>query len=241
MIHLQNVCYAYGGRPALADVTLEIGRGESVALLGANGSGKSTLLKLLNGLLEPTGGTYTFDGEVISRKRLRDAAFSKGFHAKIGFVFQNSDTQLFCPTVYDEVAFAPRQMGLPEGEVKRRVDDLLALLGIAGFGELVPYHLSGGEQKKVALAAELAKGPSVLTLDEWAAGLDPRTERNIAGFLMKLGAAGATLIMATHDLEMAKTLTSRAVIFSEEHRVIADLPSARLLDDLPLLRRANLI
>lgn len=177
MIELKNITYAYEGSRALSDINLKIARGESVSLLGPNGSGKSTLLKLINGIIFPESGTYLFDGMEITEKKLKDAKFSKAFHQRIGFVFQNSDTQLFCSTVYDEIAFGPRQMGMDEKAVASRVGDCLALLKLESFKDRQPYHLSGGEKKKVALACVLALNPEVLVLDEPMNGLDPRTER----------------------------------------------------------------
>ena len=166
MIALKDVSYSYEGIPALKKISLHIGKGESVALMGVNGSGKSTLLKLLNGIIFPDGGEYRFDGETITQKKMQDAAFSKRFHQRLGFVFQNSDTQLFCSDVYDEIAFGPRQMGMKETDVENRVQDCLALLNIEDFRHRQPYHLSGGEKKKVAIACVLALNPEVLIFDE---------------------------------------------------------------------------
>jgi len=246
LISLKNVTYSYGAADdaaaaaALDGVTLGIARGESVAVIGANGSGKSTLLRLINGLAEPSSGTYEFDGEPVTRGRLRDAAFAKRFHARIGFVFQNPDAQLFCPTVYDEVAFAPRQLGLPEDEVAEWVGNLLKLLGLEASPDRAPYRLSGGEKRRTALAAELAKDPEVLTLDEWTEGLDPRSQRRMTDFLADFHASGRTLVFATHDLALARALAGRVALFSEEHRVIAD-GGPEVLDDVELLRRANVL
>jgi len=121
MIEMTNVSYSYSNIPALNNISLNISKGESVTLIGVNGCGKSTLLKLINGIITPDSGTYKFNGEEINKKKLRDSKFSKLFHQKIGFVFQNSQTQLFCPEVYDEIAFGPRQMGIIESEVEKRV------------------------------------------------------------------------------------------------------------------------
>lgn len=173
MIELKNVSYSYEGISALKNITIHINKGEAIALMGPNGSGKSTLLKLINGLIFPTSGIYTFNKEEITLKKLQNAKFSKVFHQKIGFVFQNSDVQLFCADVYDEIAFGPRQMGMNEDDVKQRVNDCLHLLGIEDFKHRQPYHLSGGEKRKVAIACVLALNPEVLVLDEPMNGLDP--------------------------------------------------------------------
>jgi len=241
MFELTDVSYSYNERPALKSINLKIGKGESVSLLGANGCGKSTLLKLINGLVVPDAGTYLFDGKIIDRKTLADVTFSKRLHQQVGFVFQNSDTQLFCADVFDEVAFGPRQMGLNEKDVEKRVSETLALLGLNGFENRHPYHLSGGEKRKVALAAVLAMNPDVLALDEPMNGLDPRTMRWLAEFFTRLSGAGKTLILSTHNLELVQEISKRAVLFDEDHTIVADLPSSDLLKDIDLLRRVNLL
>lgn len=241
MIKLNTVCYSYEGHTALNNISLSIEKGESISLLGANGSGKSTLLKLLNGLITPESGSYLFDGVEITEKKLRDPAFAKRFHQRIGFVFQNSDTQLFCADVYDEVAFGPRQMGFDEQTVEQRVSDCLELLRLQEFRHRQPYHLSGGEKKKVAIACVLAMNPDVLVLDEPMNGLDPRTERWLVSFLVRLNKAGKTLIVSTHNLELVQEISSRAILFGEDHSLAADLTTARLMDDIDLLKRVNLV
>jgi len=241
MIEFSGVSYAYDTAPALRDVTFSIAAGESVCLLGPNGSGKSTLLRLLNGLIFPTGGSYFFEGREITAALMKKAAFAKQFHQRVGFVFQDSEAQLFCPTVFDEVAFGPRQMGLDEEQTARRADDCLALLGIEALRGRQPYHLSGGEKKKVAVAAALALNPEVLVLDEPMNSLDPRTERALAQFLLQLEAAGKTVIVSTHDLRLAARLSKRAILFDESHAVAADGETAALLADRGLLKKANLI
>ena len=241
MIELENVSYAYEGRPALSGVGFRVERGESVCLLGRNGSGKSTLLRLLCGLIFPSSGTYRFDGTEITRQRMKDAAFSKRFHQRVGFVFQDSEAQLFCSNVYDEVAFGPRQMGLDEEAAAKRTEDCLALLKLEDFRDRQPYHLSGGEKKKVAIAAALALNPEVLVLDEPMNGLDPRTERWLAAFLVSLNRAGKTILTSTHNLELVQEISRRAVLFDEAHRVAADAPTETLLEDAALLRSVNLV
>lgn len=241
MLELSHVYYSYEGHTALKDINIKIERGESISLLGANGSGKSTLLKLLNGLISPDSGTYTFDGEEISKNRLKDVVFAKSFHQKIGFVFQNSDTQLFCADVYDEIAFGPRQMGMDEKAVEERVNDCLDLLKLQSFRNRQPYHLSGGEKKKVAIACVLAMNPEVLILDEPMNGLDPRSERWLVSFLNSLNRAGKTLVISTHNLELVQEISKRAILFNETHTIAADMPTNRLMDDLELLKRVNLV
>lgn len=241
MIDIQNVSYSYDNVTALKNITLNISKGEAVALMGPNGSGKSTFLKLINGIISPSTGCYKFSGEEITQKKLQDQKFSKLFHQKIGFVFQNSDTQLFCADVYDEIAFGPRQMGMNESEVDRRVNDCLELLNIVDFKHRQPYHLSGGEKRKVAIACVLAMNPEVLVLDEPMNGLDPRTQRWLVEFLNKLNKAGKTLIISTHNLELVQELSKRAILFAENHTIVADTLTEKLLENIDLLKKVNLV
>lgn len=219
MIALEAVSFSYGGADVLSGIELSIPRGAAVAFLGPNGCGKSTLMKLLNGIVSPREGRYLFDGLEVSPASLKAPAFAKSFHQRLGFLFQNSDTQLFCPLVQDEVAFGPRQMGLGEDEVESRVADCLALLGVAHLASRVPYHLSEGEKRRVALASVLALNPEVLVLDEPMNGLDPRMKRFLRGILAQLKAAGKTIICSTHDFAYVDGLFDTAVVISEEHRI----------------------
>lgn len=241
MIEIKNVFYSYLDIIALNNINLEIKPGEAVALMGANGCGKSTLLKLMNGIISPERGSYRFDGEEITHKKLQDNKFSKQLHQRIGFVFQNSDTQLFCSSVFEEIAFGPRQMGLNELEVTKRVKDCLKLLNIENFENRIPYHLSGGEKRKVAIACVMSLNPDVLVLDEPMNGLDPKTQRWLVEFLVKLNKAGKTLIISTHNLELVHEISTRAILFNEEHTIVADMSTKELLKDIDLLKKVNLV
>jgi cobalt/nickel transport system ATP-binding protein len=241
MIEMLDVTYSYLGIKALNNINLKISKGESVSLLGANGSGKSTLLKLINGIITPDKGIYKFNDTQITLKKLHDTKFAKLFHQKIGFVFQNSDTQLFCANVYDEIAFGPRQMGMNEDQVDERVNDCLTLLGIQNLKHRQPYHLSGGEKRKIAICCVLSMNPDVLVLDEPMNGLDPRTQRWLVEFLIKLNKTGKTLISSTHNLELVQEISQRAILFDENHTIAADLPTLKLMEDIDLLKRVNLV
>lgn len=241
MIEITNVSYSYSNIPALKNISLNILKGESVTLMGANGCGKSTLLKLISGIITPDSGSYKYHGEEITEKKLRDSKFSKLFHQKIGFVFQNSQTQLFCPEVYDEIAFGPRQMGIDEAEVENRVKDCLKLLDIEGLKYRAPYHLSEGEKRKVAIACVLSLNPEVLVLDEPLNGLDPRTQRWLVEFLINFNKSGKTLIISTHNLEFLQEISSRAILFNEDHSIAADMAMENILEDIDLLKKVNLI
>ena len=219
LFSLDNVCFAYEGHIALRYITLDVARGETIVLQGSNGCGKSTLLKLLNGLVYAEEGTYRFDGDVINEKSLKDNIFSKKFHQRVGFIFQNSDVQLFCSNVEEEISFGPRQMGLSEKEVKRRTDDVIELLGIEHLRERAPYHLSGGEKRKVAIACILSMNPEALVLDESLAGLDRKTQEWLVSFLLQLKEAGKTLIVSTHNDELAHTLADRLVVIGDDHAI----------------------
>ncbi|MCX7614342.1 MAG: energy-coupling factor ABC transporter ATP-binding protein [Clostridiales bacterium] len=241
MIELKEVYYSYHGINAIRNISLEIKNGEAVTLLGPNGSGKSTLLKIINGLVFPHRGVYRFQNEDIHQKRLQDDSFSKSFHQKIGFIFQNSDSQLFCSNVFDEIAFGPRQMGMTEDEVDKRVNDCIDLLKIQEIMNRQPYHLSGGEKRKVAIASVLAMNPDVLTLDEPMNGLDPKTGKWLVEFLRCLSRAGKTIVVSTHNLDFARKISNRAILLNGSHSVAADLPTDNLLDNIELLKKVNLL
>lgn len=242
MIEIIDVSYSYEKNiTALKDINLNISQGEAVAFIGPNGSGKSTLLKLINGLITPSKGAYKFDNMSIDSKKLQDNRFSRSFHKRIGFVFQNSDSQLFCSNVFDELAFGPTQMGMDEPEVMKRVNDVLNLLDIKELEKRQPYHLSGGEKKKVAIAAVLALNPEVLVFDEPMNGLDPKTKRFIRELMIALNKAGKTILCSTHDFEYVKDTFKRAVVFSKDHSIIRDDEYNRVISDTEFLYENNII
>jgi cobalt/nickel transport system ATP-binding protein len=237
-----DVHYSYLGRyPALTGVSLAIGAGEKVALLGANGCGKSTLLKVLDGLIFGDAGCFRAFGTEVTEDRLEDEQLSRGFRSRVGFIFQNSDAQVFSPTVREEIAFGPLNMGLTRDEVEQRVEDTLAMLDIVGLGERAPYQLSGGEKKRVAIASVLAMNPEVLLFDEPTAALDPRTQQWMVELIIELHHAGKTIVLATHDLETLPFVADRCVVLDESHRVAADGATAAVLGDGALLRSTNLV
>ena len=209
MIELKNVCFAYDGSPVLRNVNLSVNKGEAVALCGANGSGKSTLLKLINGIIFPEIGEYTFENKKITPELMRDHKYAKYFHQRLGFVWQNPDVQLFCGSVEEELAFAPEQMGLPEIEVKQRVEDAIKLFDIEKLRYRAPYYLSGGEKKKVAIASILTMNPSIWTFDEPLSALDEKTKIWLVDFLLELKRAGKTIIFSSHDTNLVEQLADR--------------------------------
>lgn len=241
VFEVEAVQYEYEDAAALAGVSLSVRPGESIALLGANGSGKSTLLKMLDGLVFPTAGSIRAFGQELSEQALRDEGFSTAFRRRVGFVFQNSDAQLFSPSVREEIAFGPLHLGLAPSEVEQRVTDTLHILGLEALGDRPPFHLSGGEKKKVALASVLAINPDVLLFDEPTAGLDPKTETFLARLIVQLLGAGKTVITATQDLRLAEEVATRVMVLGEDHRLAGDGPAAEIMGDRQLLLRANLI
>ncbi len=241
-LSLSHVSYSYdGSNTALSDISLTVASGERLAILGANGSGKSTLLKILDGLVHPTAGRFLAFGEEITARALRDEEASHRFRRRIGFVFQNSEAQLFSATVREEIAFGPLQMGLPPGEVERRIADVAGLLGIEPLLDRPPFQLSGGEKKKVAVASVLVMGPEAILLDEPTGGLDPRTKSWLAAFLEDLHRAGKTLVSATNDLDWVPAVGDRVVVLNENHAVEADGPAREILADTRLLRAVNVV
>ena len=241
LFELTKVEYRYSdGTPALQKISLTIDSGNHVAIIGANGSGKSTLLRILNGILFSDSGQVRFEGEEVTERSLANPEFNKRFRQCVGFVFQNADAQLFNATVFEEVAFGPRQLGLKEAEVKMRTDDVLNFLGIHHLADRPPFRLSGGEKRKVAIASILSMNPQVLIFDEPFLGLDPRSQSWLVHTLKQLQSAGKTTIIATHTLEILPRLATEAIVLSETHEVLAKGPVALILGNRDLLIQANL-
>jgi cobalt/nickel transport system ATP-binding protein len=238
----RDLRYAYLDRfPALDGVSLDVVAGEKLAMLGANGCGKSTLLKVLDGLVFPTSGTFHAFGEQVTEDTMEDEQFSMGFRSRVGFVFQNSDAQVFSPTVREEVAFGCLQLGMTQDETLARVDDVLAMLDITGLADRAPFQLSGGQKKRVAIASVLVMNPEVLLFDEPTAALDPRTQHWLAELLVELNRAGKTIVLATHDLDVLDLVADRALVFAEDHRIVASGTPAEILADRQLLTSVNLV
>lgn len=239
---MKNIYYSYdSGAPALKNVSLKIMPGESVAFIGPNGSGKSTLMKLINGLVSPSSGSYSFEDLEITSKYLKNDLLLKSFHKKIGFVFQNSEVQLFCSNVYEEIAFGVRQMGMPEGEVQEKVEDILKLLKVEHLKHRQPYHLSGGEKRKIAIASVLVMNPQVLVFDEPMNGLDPESKRFLRELMISLNEAGKTILCSTHDFEYVKDVFKRVVVFSKDHTIIRDGSYKEIMEDKEFLIKNNII
>lgn len=220
MIKLENINFKYDETLILKDINLEVKKGECLFLMGDNGSGKTTLLKILNGLLIPTSGKYYFDDKLVDEKYLKDNVLSKTFHQKIGYVFQNSDAQLFNSSVYEEIAFGPSQMNLNQEEIEKRTNDILDLLNINELKDRSPYLLSGGEKKKVAIGAVLASNPDILIFDEPLANLDKKNEEWLINFLIELKNNHKTMIITTHDRNFALKISDRTLELNEFHTLV---------------------
>lgn len=242
VFQLDKVSYSYLGRyPALKDVDLRIRRGEQIAVLGANGCGKSTLLKILDGLYRPASGRIAAFGEDVT-DIADDPIRAQRFHRRVGLVFQDADVQLFSPTVWDDVAFGPLQMGWTPEEVRRRVQEALRIMDVERLADRAPFELSGGEKKRVAIATVLAVDPDVLLLDEPTANLDPRSKAVLVDLIAGLSRLGKTVVTTTHELEIVRLIADRIVVFGDvERRPIAEGDADGVLDDTELLVRANLI
>jgi len=242
VFEFRDVTYAYeGSHPALDRVDLTLKAGESLAILGANGSGKSTMLKLMDGLYFPSAGEVRAFGKPLTEQALAEEAFNFHFRRQVGLLFQDADVQLFSPTVFDEVAFAPLQTEWTREEVIRRVEAALHALRIEKLKDRAPHRLSGGEKRRVALASVLSLDPSVWLLDEPSAGLDPRSQSWLEDFIIDQVRAGKTMVTATHDLSLAEVVAERICVFNEDHRLVADGTPAEILSDQKLLAECNLI
>ena len=230
-IELEHVHYAYpDGFEALRGIDLTIARGEKVALVGPNGAGKSTLMLHLNGIHEARHGRVSIAGMNVDRSTLRRV------RAEVGLVFQDPDDQLFSPTVFDDVAFGPLHMGVPEAEIHDRVERALAAVGMAGFERRTPHRMSLGQRKRVALATVLSMDPTVLVFDEPSAGLDPRGRRELIGLLKGLT---QTLLVSTHDMRLVAEVFPRVVVM-DAGRIVADGATQQVLADDALLEAHGL-
>lgn len=225
IIKVDNLSFCYpDGQQALTNINLTIYHGESAALIGPNGAGKSTLLLHLNGILRSDGVVKVFS-KPVDDKNLR------WVRSKVGLVFQNPDDQLFSPTVFDDVAFGPINMGCSEAEVQQCVTRALDWVGMTGYEQRSPHHLSVGEKKRIAIATVLSMNPEILVIDEPTSNLDPGSKWSLIELLRGFS---VTKIIATHDLELVKALCQRVVVFDDGH-IVADDTTDHILANKPLL------
>lgn len=238
MIELKNVYFKYNNNELLKDITFKIKEKEKVVLLGINGSGKSTLLKIINGLLFPQRGKYFYKGVEINKKQLKYKEFNKKFRKEVVFLFQNPDSMIFNPTVYDEIAFGLRQLGDKKENIDEKVKYWAEKLGVYKYLNEPPFNLSGGEKQKVCLAALLILEPEVLLLDEPTANLDPKTTGWLIDFLYELN---LTTIITTHNLSLSLELGDRGLVLSENHQIIYDGNLEEFIKNIEMLKKAGLV
>lgn len=219
MIKISKGGYHYNGKIGIHDINLTINQGEAICIMGPNGAGKSTLLKIIVGLYPLESGKYCFNGVNIDQEFLKDQKKVGKFYQQFGFVFQNCEIQLFNMNVYDEIAFGLRNLGLDATTVEQRTMDCLHLLKIERLKDRVPYHLSGGEQKLVAIASVLVMNPNIIILDEPFNGLSPKYRNLITKIINQLRLAGKTIIISSHHLNQVRNLVDKLYFFSEDHTI----------------------
>lgn len=237
-IHLEtkNLSFTYhDGTEALKNVNIQIKKGEKIAIIGPNGAGKSTLFSHFNGLTEPTSGHVEVEGEkiIFEREELLKV------RQKVGIVFQDPNDQLFAPTVKEDVAFGPMNLGLEYEEVKKRIKESLEMVGMSGFEDKTPHHLSGGQQKRVAIAGIVAMRPDIMILDEPTAGLDPEGVDKVLDILDNLNKEGMSIVISSHDIEMVNQFADKIfVLYNGE--IIAEGDKNQIFSDKELLKKAHL-
>ncbi|MDG6255983.1 MAG: ATP-binding cassette domain-containing protein [Methanomicrobiaceae archaeon] len=235
ILETRDLCHSYGeGIHALRGVNFIAPRASTIAVLGPNGAGKSTLFRHFNGLLFPTSGGVFYRGEAVSRATVREV------RKQVGIVFQNPDDQIFSPTVREDVAFGPVNLGLDAETIEHRVDEALSLLGVEHLADRPPHHLSGGEKKRVAIAGVIAMEPQVLVLDEPSSGLDPQGVDTLTAFLRTLPRRfGMTIIFSTHHVDLVPELADYVYVL-DRGAVIGKGSVEEIFCEDDLLRRARL-
>ncbi len=225
---IENLCFKYSQEgSALTDINLQILSGEKIGLIGANGAGKTTLFLTICGILQSSYGTVKLFNKLVN---------PGGFYPEIGLVFQNPDDQLFCPTVKDDIAFGPENMGLSPEEIAERVDTALSLTGVSHLKDRIPHHLSGGEKCMVAIASVLAMQPQIILYDEPSANLDLKARRRLIRFLQ---ASSETVMLSSHDLELVIEVCDRVILLNQG-RVMADGIPQEIMSDRILMESNNL-
>ena len=220
LIQLHDISYHYpDGTPGLSHADLTLEKGECCVLTGPTGCGKSTLFRILNGLAFPQSGSYLLDGQPVTEGYLRSRSNAAAFHRRIGYLFQNSEAQLFTRSVEDEIAFGLWQLDLPEEEVHARTEKYLRMLSLENMRHRAPFHLSGGEKKRCALAAVLAMEPEVLILDEPLGGLDEEGQQWISDCIRSLKGPGRLILLATHSRSLADSIADRRLTMDRDHRL----------------------
>ena len=237
-VHLstKNLSYTYpDGTHALKNINMDIYKGQKVAIMGPNGAGKSTLFSHFNGLTEPTSGHVEVDGKAI--KYDRDTLLE--VRQKVGIVFQDPNDQLFAPTVKEDVAFGPMNLGLDYEEVERRVDEALTMVGMEQYMDKTPHHLSGGQQKRVAIAGIIAMRPEIMILDEPTAGLDPEGVEKVLDILNNLNKEGMSIVISSHDIEMVNEFDEKIFVLNNGE-ILESGDKHEIFSNKELLKKAHL-
>lgn len=232
----ENLSFTYpDGTRALKNINIEIEKGEKVAIIGPNGAGKSTLFSHFNGLTEPTSGCVKIEGKPISFEK--DELLK--VRQKVGIVFQDPNDQLFAPTVKEDIAFGPMNLSLSYDEVEKRVEDALKMVGMENYEDKTPHHLSGGQQKRIAIAGIIAMKPELMILDEPTAGLDPDGVEKVLNIMNQLNEEGMTLIISSHDIDMISKYADKIfVLYNGE--IIESGNKNKIFSDMELLKKAHL-
>jgi cobalt/nickel transport system ATP-binding protein len=242
IFELKDVHYSYLSKfPALCGVNMQVRKGEKISIVGANGTGKSTLLQMLDGLILPDNGRFLAFGNEVNDKALNDDTFSLDFRKRVGFVFQNPEAQLFCPSVREDILFGPLQLGFSKDEIEKRLDTITSDMDIKDLLERAPHQLSIGEKRKVAIASVLIINTDVIILDEPTAGLDPLTSRHIIDIILKSNQEGKTIITSTHDLHIVQELSDLVYVLDKNKRITRQGIPLEILSDREFLQNNNLI
>lgn len=236
ILEARDIRYRYPrGMEAIRGISFHVRKGEKIALAGPNGAGKSTLMLMFNGMIRPDSGAILFDNVPVEY----DRASLRSLRKRVGFVMQNPDRQIISPTVFQDVAFGPTNLGYSDQEIQGAVEDALRLVGLSGFNRRPPHHLSGGEKKRVAIAGVLAMDPDVLVFDEPTSGLDPSGSEDIMELLDELNQQGKTVIISTHDIELAYPWADRAILLLNGKILQEDVPDVAFANQ-ELVRKARL-
>lgn len=233
LLEIQDLSFAYEDKQVLKDICVTVEKGEKIAVMGSNGAGKSTFFLNLNGVLQSDQGKIFLDGNKIGKKD-----FGK-LHEKVGFVFQDADSQIIASNVKAEISFGPMNLGLPGDEVLRRVKSAITYMNLEDFTDRAPHYLSGGEKKRVSIADILAMESEILIFDEPMAALDPVNAENVEQVLSRLHDDGKTLLIATHDVDFAYRFADRVLVFSDGE-IIADGTPLQIFQQKEVMERAHL-
>lgn len=233
LLQVKGLCFSYEKKPILKQIDVTVRKGERIAVMGSNGAGKSTFFLNLNGVLKPDSGDILLEGKKLKKKDFKE------LHKRVGFVFQDADSQIIASNVKSEISFGPMNLGLSKEEVKSRVDAAIEYMDLSQFGDRAPQYLSGGEKKRVSIADILAMETDVLIFDEPMAALDPVNAQNVECILRRLYEDGKTLLIATHDVDFAYRYADRILVFSDGE-IIADGTPQEVFHKKEIMERAHL-